>query len=137
MMMGLPGETEQSVKKSMKYIFSLPVDEINISKFVPFPGSQLYENIHDYGTFEEDWEKMDCMHFQFTPKGMTKKELKRLFEMFYKKYFLRPKTLLNYVTMIWRSPDSWIRFLCNLPSFVKFAHSDKRLNVPHVHSQNS
>jgi anaerobic magnesium-protoporphyrin IX monomethyl ester cyclase len=137
MMMGLPGETEQSVKKSMKYIFSLPVDEINISKFVPFPGSQLYENIHDYGTFEEDWEKMDCMHFQFTPKGMSKEELERLFKMFYKKYFLRPKTLLNYVTMLWRSPDSWIRFLCNLPSFVKFAHSDKRLNVPPVHSQNS
>jgi anaerobic magnesium-protoporphyrin IX monomethyl ester cyclase len=137
MMMGLPGETEQSVKKSMKYIFKLPVDEINISKFVPFPGSQLYENIYDYGTFEEDWEKMDCMHFQFIPQGMTKEKLEKLFKMFYRKYFLRPKTLLNYVTMLWRSPDSWIRFLCNLSSFIKYIHTGKRLNIPHVHSQNS
>jgi radical SAM superfamily enzyme YgiQ (UPF0313 family) len=135
MMMGLPGETEQSVKKSMEYAFSLPIDEINISKFVPFPGSKLYEHVNDYGTFKEDWEKMDCMHFQFIPIGMTKEKLEKLFKLFYKNYFLRSRTLLNYVTMLWRSPDSWIRFLCNLPSFIKFAHTDKRLNVPHVDYQ--
>jgi radical SAM superfamily enzyme YgiQ (UPF0313 family) len=136
MMMGLPGETEESVKKSIRYIMSLPVDEINVSKFVPFPGSQLYERAAEYGTFDEDWAKMDCMHFQFVPKGITKEELELFFRLFYKKYFLRPRTLLNYVAMLWRSPDSWRRFLLNLTSFIKFARTDKRLNVPHSSSQN-
>jgi len=137
MMMGLPGETEQSVRKSIRYVLSLPIDEINVSKFVPFPGSKLYERAHEYGTFEEDWERMDCMHFQFIPKGMTKEKLEDLFKIFYKKYFLRPRTLFNYVTMLWRSPDSWIRFMGNLSSFIKFARTDQRLNVPGACSRNS
>ena len=65
LMMGLPGETEASIKKSMNYVFSLPIDDFNLAKFTPFPGSPVYERIHDLGIFEEDWEKMDCMHFVF------------------------------------------------------------------------
>jgi anaerobic magnesium-protoporphyrin IX monomethyl ester cyclase len=126
MMMGLPGETKQSVMKSMKYVFSLPIDDINVSKFTPFPGSALYENIKELGSFDEDWEKMDCMHFQFIPKGMTKKTLERLFTLFYMRHVLRPRGLWQYITMIWRSPDSWLRFLSDLGPFLKFAWTDKR-----------
>ena len=71
LMLGLPGETESSIQKSMDYVFSLPIDDINVSKFTPFPGTPLYEKAHELGTFDEDWEKMDCMHFLFVPKGMT------------------------------------------------------------------
>jgi radical SAM superfamily enzyme YgiQ (UPF0313 family) len=129
MMMGLPGESEESVKKSILYIMSLPVDEINVSKFVPFPGSQLYECAAEYGTFDEDWKKMDCMHFQFIPEGMTREKLENLFHLFYKKYFLRPRTLLNYVAMLWQSPDSWIRFVGNMLYFIRFARNNKRFVV--------
>jgi len=49
---------------------------------------------------------MDCMHFQFVPKGMTKERMNRLFLEFYKSHFLRPRVLLGYIAMLWRSPDS-------------------------------
>jgi anaerobic magnesium-protoporphyrin IX monomethyl ester cyclase len=126
MMMGLPGETEQSVIKSMNYVFSLPIDDINVSKFTPFPGSSLYEDIEKLGAFDEDWEKMDCMHFQFIPEGMTKERLEKLFTRFYMKHFLRPRMLWQYIAMMWRSPDSWARFLSNLTAFLKFAFTNKR-----------
>lgn len=127
LMMGLPGETEASIKKSMDYVFSLPIDDFNLAKFTPFPGSPLYETIHDVGTFEEDWEKMDCMHFLFIPKGMTRERMEELFQRFYKTHFKRPLVLWGYFTMLWRSPDSWLRFLKNLGHFFKFAMSNKRL----------
>jgi radical SAM superfamily enzyme YgiQ (UPF0313 family) len=127
LMMGLPGETKSSIKKSMNYVFSLPIDEINVSKFTPFPGTPLYEKAHELGTFEEDWEKMDCMHFLFVPKGMTKKILERFFLWFYIRHILRPKMLFGYVEMIWRSPDSWKRFLINIGGFLRFAFTDKRI----------
>jgi len=126
MMMGLPGETEASIKKSMDFVFSLPIDDINVSKFTPFPGSPLYEGIRDLGTFEEDWEKMDCMHFVFVPKSMTKARLERLFLAFYRRHLLRPKVLFDYFSMLWRSPDSWVRFLSDLPHFIRFALTDRR-----------
>jgi anaerobic magnesium-protoporphyrin IX monomethyl ester cyclase len=127
LMMGLPGETKSSVRKSMKYVFSLPIDDMNVTKFTPFPGTPLYEDAHQLGTFEEDWEKMDCMHFLFIPKGMTKKLLEKLYVRFYVKHLIRPKILLGYVAMIWRSPDSWMRFLVNISGFLRFALTDKRI----------
>ncbi len=127
LMMGLPGETETSIQRSMDYVFSLPIDDFNLSKFTPFPGSPIYETIHELGEFDEDWAKMDCMQFQFVPQGMTRERLEELFILFYKSHFQRPKVLLGYVAMLWKSPDSWRRFLGNLGKFLRFARSNRRL----------
>ncbi len=127
LMMGLPGETEASIRKSMDYVFSLPVDNFNLSKFTPFPGSPLYGKIHELGEFDEDWEKMDCMHFQFIPRGMTMDRLEKLFIEFHRVHYRRAKVMWDYFTMLWRSPDSWVRFMKNLKHFLKFARSNKRL----------
>lgn len=129
LMMGLPGETEPSIQRSMDYVFNLPIDDMNLAKFTPFPGSPLYETIHELGTFDEDWEKMDCMNFQFIPKGMTREQLDRLFQAFYRRHFMRPRVLWGYLAMIWRSPDSWRRFWLNAGSFLRFARSNKRMGV--------
>ena len=127
LMMGLPGESEESIRRSMDYVFSLPIDDFNLAKFTPFPGSPLYEKIQELGTFDEDWEKMDCMNFLFVPNGMEKERLEELFIEFYKGHYTRPKVLMGYVTMLWKSPDSWWRFASNLTSFLKFAKSNKRI----------
>ncbi|MCL5279313.1 MAG: B12-binding domain-containing radical SAM protein [Planctomycetes bacterium] len=126
-MIGLPGETEQSFRRTMDYVFSLPIDDLNVAKFTPFPGSPLYENIHSLGRFEENWEKMDCMNTVFVPHGLTAAQLESLFLEFYKRYYTRPKTLWNFVTMAWKSPDSWRRFLANAGSFLAFARANRRM----------
>lgn len=126
LMMGLPGETEQSIRRSMDYVFSLPIDDFNLSKFTPFPGSPLYESIEDHGEFEEDYEKMDCLHFQFVPEGMTRERMRELYRLYYKSHFTRPKVLWGYLTMLWKSPDSWRRFMLSIGDFLRFAFSDER-----------
>lgn len=126
LMMGLPGESEASIRKSMRYVFSLPIDDFNLAKFTPFPGSPIYEKIHELGEFQEDWEKMDCMNFLFIAKGMTRERLESLFQEFYRNHFKRHKVLWGYVTMLWRSPHSWLRFLGNLASFLKFTRRTAR-----------
>lgn len=127
LMIGLPGETEQSFRRTMDYVFSLPIDDLNMAKFTPFPGSPLYEKIHELGSFEENWEKMDCMNTVFVPHGMTAEQLERLFLEFYKHHYTRPRTLWNFVSMVWKSPDSWRRFLLNAGSFVRFARKNRRI----------
>lgn len=131
LMMGLPGETEASIRKSQKYVYSLPIDDFNLAKFTPFPGSPVYRQIKEggesMGTFQEDWEKMDCMQFQFVPKGMEQARMEELFVDFYRSHFQRPRVLWSYVAMLWKSPDSWLRFLRNLPSFARFVLTNKRI----------
>jgi hypothetical protein len=69
---------------------------------------------------------MDCMHFQFVTRGMTRERLEELFQAFYRNHFKRTKVLLGYVAMLWRSPDSWLRFLASLPSFLRFTRTTRR-----------
>jgi len=131
LMMGLPGESEESIKKSKAYVFSLPIDDFNLAKFTPFPGSPVYQQIKEQGarlgTFKEDWEKMDCMQFLFIPKDLTKEKMEALFIDFYKSHFKKNKVLLGYVSMLWKSPDSWKRFVKDFAGFIKFAFTNKRM----------
>ncbi|MCF6248713.1 MAG: B12-binding domain-containing radical SAM protein [Desulfobacula sp.] len=131
LMMGLPGESEKSIEKSKAYVFSLPIDDFNLAKFTPFPGSPIYKRIkeqgQELGAFNEDWEKMDCMQFVFIPKDLTKEKMEALFIEFYQSHFQRAKVLLGYVSMLWKSPDSWIRFMKDFVGFIKFAFTNKRM----------
>jgi radical SAM superfamily enzyme YgiQ (UPF0313 family) len=126
LMMGLPGETEGSIRKSMQYVFNLRLDDMNISKFTPFPGSPIYEDLQWHGEFKEDWNRMDCMHFLFVPKDLTIEQMEFFYKAFYKKHFLQLRILLDYMSMLWRSPDSWRRFINNLIPFIRFARSNRR-----------
>ncbi|MFH0881105.1 MAG: radical SAM protein [Lentisphaerota bacterium] len=125
-MIGLPGETEASILRSMRYVHSLPIDDLNIAKFTPFPGTPLYQGIRSHGTFDENWNLMDCMHFLFIPQGLTSKRLQALFLEFYKRHVKRPRTLWGYFSMLWKSPDSWRRFAKDAGSFFRFARSNRR-----------
>ena len=131
LMMGLPGESEKSVEKSKAYVFSLGIDDFNLAKFTPFPGSPVYRQIKEQGralgTFHEDWEKMDCMQFLFIPKGLTRERLDEMFIDFYRSHFQRFKVIFGYVTMIWKSPDSWKRFIKDMAGFIRFAMTNKRM----------
>ncbi len=131
LMMGLPGETEKSIKRSQRYVYSLPIDDFNLAKFTPFPGSPIYKTIKEggaeIGDFTEDLEKMDCMQFLFIPKGISAERLEELFVGFYKQHFQRPRVLLGYIAMLWKSPDSWWRFLKNLTGFLVFIKTNRRI----------
>ncbi len=125
-MLGLPGETEQSIDRSIAYVLSLPLDEFNLAKFTPFPGSPLYRDIRNHGRFDEKWELMNCLNFVFIPHGLTRDRLQERYREFYRRYFQRPGVLLGYAAMLWHSPDSWFRFLRNLKTFLQFKNAYKK-----------
>jgi len=125
-MLGLPGETEASIRTTKDYVFGLPLDDFNLTKFTPFPGAPLFATIREHGDFDEDWERMDCMHFLFVPHGLDRERLEDCFLGFYRDHYLRPRAMWDKFSMLWRSPDSWKRFLRDLPSFLRFARSGKR-----------
>lgn len=121
LMLGLPGESEKSIRETRDFVFSLPICEISIAKFTPFPGAPLYEKASELGVFDEDWDRMDCLSFQFVPQGMSRKKMEHEFDMFYRAHFRRPKVWLYYLSMLWHSPDSWRRFICHGREFLLFA----------------
>ncbi len=106
---GLPGETEETFRRTRDFIWRNPIDDVNMTKFTPFPGSPLYKDLASSGAFEERLEDMNCLNFTFVPRGLTKERLDELYRDFHRSWYLRPRVWWNYATMFWKSPESWAR----------------------------
>ena len=117
-MMGLPGETEESIRKTSDFILSLGLDDMNMAKFTPFPGAPLWSTIRDEGTFVEDWRLMNCLNFVFVPRGVESKEkLDHLYNEHVKRFYSDPAWRKRFRNRIWQHRKSLFYLLRHLPSF--------------------
>jgi anaerobic magnesium-protoporphyrin IX monomethyl ester cyclase len=124
-MIGLPGESEQSIRRTIDYSLDLPLDEINVTKFTPFPGAPVFKTIHEHGEFTEDWPSMNCLNFVFVPRGMTRDQLDGLYDEFIRRFYRRTRIQLGYAKMLWKSPHSISVFMRHLPEIIRFEMKQK------------
>lgn len=119
-MMGLPGETEQSIRKTADFIETLELDDVNMTKFTPFPGSPIYKTVREEGEFKEDWELMNCLNFVFVPHGIASGErLDELYRQSVKKFYTSKNWLRKFGPLMVKSPHSTYRMIRNLPTFLR------------------
>ncbi len=118
-MMGLPGETENSIRKTSDFAISLGLDDMNMSKFTPFHGAPVWSTIRQEGTLEEDWRKMNCLNFVFLPKGIDSKEtLDRLYNTHVKRFYSDPAWRRKLIGRTWAHRHSFWYLLRHLPDFL-------------------
>jgi len=118
-MMGLPGETEASVRKTSDFVLSLGLDDMNMSKFTPFPGAPVWADISRQGTFDNDWKKMNCLNFVFVPSGIESRErLDQLYNEHVKRFYTDPGWRRRFRGRIWEHRRSIGYFLSHLPTFL-------------------
>jgi anaerobic magnesium-protoporphyrin IX monomethyl ester cyclase len=124
--MGLPGETEETIKVTSDFITDLELDDMNMTKFTPFPGSPIYQTIHDEGVFEEKWELMNCLNFVFVPRGIeTKERLDELYKQFIKRFYTGKNWTRKFGPLMFKSPHSTYRIFRHLPTFLKIQRDFK------------
>lgn len=124
-MVGLPGEDEVAIRRTIEYALTLPLDEINVTKFTPFPGAPVYKTIREFGEFDENWELMNCINTVFVPTGMTREQIDGLYDEFIRRFYHRPQINLGYARMLWKSPHSIYSFLRHLPEILAFQMKQK------------
>jgi anaerobic magnesium-protoporphyrin IX monomethyl ester cyclase len=118
-MMGLPGETAASIRQTSDFVISLGLDDMNMAKFTPFPGAPLWKNIREAGTFEEDWEQMNCLNFVFVPHSIGSKALlDRLYNEHVRRFYSDPAWLRKFGRRIWQHRYSIRHIVGNLPDFL-------------------
>ncbi len=118
-MMGLPGETEASIRRTSDFVLSLGLDDMNMAKFTPFPGAPLWKTIREEGTFEEDWEQMNCLNFVFVPKTIGSKEmLDQLYNEHVKRFYTDRAWLRKFRKRFWQHRHSLWHILKNCPDFL-------------------
>ncbi|HOO71038.1 MAG TPA: radical SAM protein [Spirochaetota bacterium] len=118
-MMGLPGETEESIQKTGDFVISLGLDDMNMTKFTPFPGAPLWNSIRDEGEFNEDWRLMNCLNFVFLPKGISSRErLDELYNRHVKRFYSDKKWRRTFGRRLWQHRRSLWYLVKHLPAFL-------------------
>ncbi len=118
--MGLPGETEATVRATTEFIRGLELDDVNMTKFTPFPGSPIYADVRREGTFDERWELMNCLNFVFVPEGIASKaRMEELYGAFIRDFYTGRTWVRNLGPLMFESPHSTWRLLRHLPTFLR------------------
>ncbi|MBE0584291.1 MAG: cobalamin B12-binding domain-containing protein [Desulfofustis sp.] len=118
-MMGLPGETEESIKKTSDFVISLDLDDMNMAKFTPFHGAPVWQTIFGQGQVDEDWRKMNCLNFVFLPRGIDSWEtLDYLYNTHVKRFYSDPGWRKRFRGRLWQHRHSLFRLVRNLPDFL-------------------
>lgn len=95
--LGLPGETPQTIKESIRFAGSLDLDTIQVSLATPYPGTQFYEICQEnhyftpMGMLDEKGYQMCAVSYP----GLASREIFRAVERFYKRFYSRPKFLFS------------------------------------------
>ena len=118
-MMGLPGETETSIRRTSDFVMSLDLDDMNMSKFTPFHGAPAWRDLEKHGFLHEDWRQMNCLNFVFVPKAIGSREaLDELYNQHVKRFYSSPGWRRKFRDRLWEHRHSIWRMLTNLPAFV-------------------
>ncbi len=107
---GTPGETGESLKETLDFALKMKLDYAHFNKFVPYPGTELYERLRKEGLnfdFGRGSSITDNESFQYVPDTIADKDFYRNFiNLAHKKFYLR----LSYILRRMCSLKTWDEF---------------------------
>lgn len=113
---GVPGETMESINRTINFAKSLPLDSANFYALTLYPGNELYELAKKEGTiFHEDYSQYNPIidthttSLAYVPAGLTEKQLKAEIVRAHKEFYLRPSYILRQIAAI-RRPSDLLRY---------------------------
>jgi len=96
---GLPGETLETIEKTMRFAMQLDPETIQVSISHPFPGTDFYNYLEKNGYLMTS-EMTDELGHQLPNiryPGLGRKEIVEAVENFYARYYFRPKIIFRIV----------------------------------------
>jgi hopanoid biosynthesis associated radical SAM protein HpnJ len=97
---GLPGETRETIQKSIAFAKELDVETIQVSIGHPYPGTEFYDHVKKNGLITIDAMTDEAGHQlpNYTYPGLDRAELVDWVERFYGEYYFRPKVAFRLVS---------------------------------------
>ncbi len=106
---GLPGDTRESMQKTIDFAIELDPMIANFSMMTPYPGTIVYEQVKRDGRFlVTDWE--DYVFFdtkaRYEMGDLTAELMEEMYRKAYRQFYWRPK----YVMRTMQRKDFWLNF---------------------------
>ncbi len=92
-MFGIPGETFEEGLQTIDFACELNPDMASFHAVTPFPGTYLYDHVEKYGTISDEITDFTYQGAAFIPYTMTRKEIYKLRQDAYKRFYSRPSFL--------------------------------------------
>lgn len=74
-MAGNPLETRETLARTEGFIQETGIDDVAWAAFTPLPGTAIYKTAGQYGSFEDDWRRMNLWTPLFVPWGLTREDI--------------------------------------------------------------
>lgn len=105
---GNAGETVETLDDTIKFMVSLPVHYASINLMTPLPGTELWDNVDKYGTFDKN--KIEEINYlsdkpTFIPYGLNEEILLKKFREAYIKFYLNPRTIFRNIKVLKKIED--------------------------------
>ena len=96
---GLPGETRESLRRTVDFAKRLDVDTIQVSVAHPFPGTEFYDYVRQNNLITLDSMTDETGHQlpNIIYPGLDRGELMDWVERFYGEYYFRPRVAWRFV----------------------------------------
>ncbi|MBE0448241.1 MAG: radical SAM protein [Actinobacteria bacterium] len=92
---GIPGETFEEGLRTIEFACELDPDIANFHAITPFPGTELYDNVGEYGAISKELTDFTYQGAAFVPFTMTREEIVKLRSIAFRRFYSRPKLLLK------------------------------------------
>lgn len=121
--LGLPGETRETMERTMDFVLRLDLDTVQFSAAVPFPGTEFYRICEQNGLLGArswaDWldegEQTSVVEYP----GLSKQEIGHYVDEGLKKFYFRPGYMVKFLLST-RSPSDLHRKLRGLRNFLSY-----------------
>jgi radical SAM superfamily enzyme YgiQ (UPF0313 family) len=97
--MGLPGETRETIERTIRFAMKLDPETIQVSMSHPYPGTEFYQYLQDRGYFisREMTDEQGHQLPSFQYPGLSKAEILKAVEDLYARYYFRPRIILRII----------------------------------------
>lgn len=97
-MLALPGETEETMKKTIEFAKELDLDYAKATVTLPFPSTPLYNQLKAQGKIKtQDWRKYNFHHTSdiYDHPNLDWPTINRYYDRFFREFYFRPKYLFR------------------------------------------
>ncbi len=111
--LGLPGETRESIATTMRFAREMNPSTIQVSLASPYPGTHFYDWVRDHGHLAVD-QMVDPSGYQkcaVSYPDLSGDEIFAAVERFYRSYYFRPSYIVGSVRKMMRDPVERRRML--------------------------
>lgn len=109
---GLPGETLETIRKTVDFAKRMDLDVVNFFTVILFPGNELYSMARKEGKIlHENYDEYTSLidaeetHLHYVPEGLTENDLKNAIVDAYRSYYFRPGYILKQLFSIRSAED--------------------------------